>query len=542
MRTDPPRPDPTTVLRDRRAWRLLLCATALTGLSSCGQRDDLAGPEAPALRVTTATGGGTTDPDGYTLVIDGHGAIPMAALDTVLETGLTPGDHTTDLQGVAAGCSVQDGASRSVTAVEGTTVAVDFSVTCTAAEPVSTGAIGVTLTTSGVDLDPDGYLLTVDPSMDRAVGITGQARFDDVTAGTRGVRLSGLAANCSIQGENPRTVDVPPAGEAEVAFAVRCWPPPSGRIAYREGDVTGRADRLSLVGADGTALPGLFFEDLSAQPSWSPPDARLIAFVDRTVFVLDPESEVVTALPECLPGGRRPSWSPNGQRILCVLQPIFEVLSLVSMRRDGTDVRELAPGMRVLGARYVSDGAIVFIAEADPQHRVFRIPAGGGTPIHVSDLPDDVSSLDPAVPSQDGSRLLYVRERVSRRHELYVAGVSGNDPRLLSADLDVIGSSPAWSPDGSHVALVAIGPGQADELWVVNADGSNLIRVDAPGPVDSNSPLDWSPDGTRVVFSVLGEVVEGQTTRSLYTVRADGSGIQRVTAQQTIDTDPAWGP
>src|SRR5207253_4663090 len=62
--------------------------------------------------------------------------------------------------GIAANCTVSGQNPRTVTVpTSGTTTT--FSITCTALPP-PTGDLTVTAATSGQDLDPDGYTVTVD--------------------------------------------------------------------------------------------------------------------------------------------------------------------------------------------------------------------------------------------------------------------------------------------------------------------------------------------------------------------------------------------
>ena len=531
------------MLRDRRTRRILLGVTVLAGFAGCGQGEDLAGPRGPALRVTTETSGSATDPDGYALVVDGRGAIPMQPLDTILETGLAPGAHTVDLQGVSAGCSVQGGSSRSVAAAEGTTAAVDFSVACTAPEPGPTGTIRVTLATSGADLDPDGYVLGVDPLESRAVGVSDDVRIEGVAAGGRNLRLSGVAANCSVQGDNPRAVEVPAGEEVDVSFSIRCWPPVTGQIAFAR-TVEGGLNSLRIIAPDGTELEDFFPLNVGAQPSWSP-DGRFIAFVDVTVFVEDVSTGVATALTDCFPSGIRPAWSPDGQRLLCLTPPSSLGRSLTSLRRDGTGPRAVGPsGLSVVSARYLADGSLLLVAEGSPGGGLYRVPPSGGTAVHLFDLPRGVFLLDePVVPSRDGSRLMYVRTRDTGRNELYVTGPAGADPRLVSGDLQ-LGSAvtPAWSPDAQRIAMVVSGADGGYHLWLVNPDGSGLLPIEAPVPLGFDGSVDWSPDGTRVAFAVPGLDAQATITSSIYTVRADGSGMERVTASDAFDAFPAWAP
>jgi hypothetical protein len=527
-----PRIGPTTMLRARRARRLLL-GTVLAALAGCGQGDDLAEPAPPALRVTTVTAGNGSDPDGYALVIDGRAAILMQPLDTVLESGVSPGAHTIDLQGISEGCSVQGGPSRTAQAAEGTTTVVDFVVTCSVAEPAPTGSIRVTLTTSGVDLDPDGYVVSVDPAENRPVGISEEIRIEGIVAGLRDLRLSGVAANCGVQGENPREVEVPAAAEAEVAFAVRCWPPASGRIAFIHSSAFLEARQLVIIGADGNELADFNTTEAST-PSWSPPDGRFVAIVDFTVSVGEVSTGATVPLPECQPTSAHPAWSPDGQRLLC----LDFSSTLFSIRRDGTLRVELSPSdLPVAGASFLANGDVLFVVES-PDHTLYRVRPQGGTPVRIFGLPSGALYPAAVVPSPDGLRTTYMRDRADNRTELYAVDLDGGEPHLLSADLSASGT-PAWSPDGEHIAFIAGGDDGTRHLWVVHRDGSGLTELRLPGPPDES--LSWSPDGSRLVMAIGQDGPSGEPESSIYIIRADASGLERLTSSG-YDQEPVWGP
>jgi Tol biopolymer transport system component len=57
-----------------------------------------------------------------------------------------------------------------------------------------------------------------------------------------------------------------------------------------------------------------------------------------------------------------------------------------------------------------------------------------------------------------------------------------------------------WSPDGTKLAFTGPGrKGYANDLYVINVDGSRFTRLTATG-VNEADPV-WSPDGTALVFS-----------------------------------------
>ena len=91
-----------------------------------------------------------------------------------------------------------------------------------AAGTSSPGDLTATTSTTGLNLDPDGYTVTVDDASSQAIGINGSVTFTGLPAGNHGVALSGVAANCTVRGANPQTVSVPSGGTATAAFSVTC--------------------------------------------------------------------------------------------------------------------------------------------------------------------------------------------------------------------------------------------------------------------------------------------------------------------------------
>ena len=194
-------------------------------------------PGLGAIVVTTVTTGSSLDPDGYTVTVDNGPSRQIAPTGVVTFTGLSIGVHTVTLSGVAANCAVNNTVTVNVPLVG--SVSTTFVVTCSASPPPpppppppSTGDLAVSTSTTGSNLDPDGYTVTVDGGANQAIATNGSVTYTGLAAGSHTVALSGVAGNCSVSGGTSRTIDVPAGGTATTSFAVSCAgaPPPAGRV------------------------------------------------------------------------------------------------------------------------------------------------------------------------------------------------------------------------------------------------------------------------------------------------------------------------
>src|SRR2546422_145356 len=85
------------------------------------------------------------------------------------------------------------------------------------------GAVQVSVTTTGVELDTNGYSVAIDGGVGHAIPVNGTMTFAGLSSGSHGVLLAGLASNCGAVGAaNPRSVEVVPGDTAKVAFSVTC--------------------------------------------------------------------------------------------------------------------------------------------------------------------------------------------------------------------------------------------------------------------------------------------------------------------------------
>jgi hypothetical protein len=170
------------------------------------------------LSVTTTTSGEDVDPDGYEVSVDGGVAESIDLDDTLTFPDLAVGNHDVELTGVADNCVIQGENPRSVPVADGQTTPTTFAVVC----ETTTGAIRVTVFTSGTLQDTDGYTVDLDGRLTETVPPNGSVTFDPVEAGTHRVTLGDIRSTCQVDGDNPVDIDVTTGETADVEFRVRC--------------------------------------------------------------------------------------------------------------------------------------------------------------------------------------------------------------------------------------------------------------------------------------------------------------------------------
>jgi len=158
-----------------------------------------------------------------------------------------------------------------------------------------------------------------------------------------------------------------------------------------------------------------------------------------------------------------------------------------------------------------------------------EMPTTGGEPNKLPFAGN--SNMFPMALSDDGSQFLMVDGHGSPRiGPLWSVPVLGGSPRPLA---DLVGFAGAWSPDGK---LLAYSLGSS--LFVANADGRDPRKVVAMKDPSLLQSMAWSPDGSRLRFSVFENF--GQPSQ-FWEVSVDGTGLHRLHPERPDLRDECCG-
>ncbi len=357
------------------------------------------------------------------------------------------------------------------------------------------GAAQVSVTTTGADLDADGYAVRVDSGPAQPVGVNATITLPALTAGDHVVALWGIAPNCAIARDSLRTVTISPGATAQVFFSISCVAI-TRRILFAS-DRSG-TDQIYAMNPDGTGVAQLSFDSLGAvYPDWSPDGTRFVYAAIRTTPDLFTRADYMLMVRNVDGSGARslaylnqvfvpvPSWSPDGSRIAFARNVTGSGLQIFVVNADGTGLRQFTNLSVNIGVAWSPDGSKLALS------------AYGGA-----------------------------------KYNIFVLNVNDATLTQLTSTTGGTDREPAWSPDGTRIAFVSDRDAD-DEIYVMNADGTGQVRLTTSAGPDL-WPI-WSPDGLRIAFDS-----HRRGNMQIYIMNVDGSEQAPITTDSWNDMMPSW--
>jgi hypothetical protein len=210
------------------------------------------------------------------------------------------------------------------------------------------------------------------------------------------------------------------------------------------------------------------------------------------LWTMNPDGSELTHLTKDLKAANDPEWSPDGSTVAFVGSTPFGGSAVALIKGDGTGYRLLEPA----------------------------------TPGKQGDCPTW---------SPDGKKLAFVFGREVWTMNADGSGAvaltgAGRDPVLPDGKGPILSAwCPAWSPDGTTIAFLAARDGYDDDLFVVDADGTDLRRLPGDEKAGSSSDEIEREHGLMVDVTADNEVVF-QRYDGFFASRTDGTGFRKLFA------------
>lgn len=167
----------------------------------------------------------------------------------------------------------------------------------------------------------------------------------------------------------------------------------------------------------------------------------------------------------------------------------------------------------------------------DFPYRRVDCTAPSAAPASAPPAPPDTVVIDAEL-SPDGRRVALVKG-LGQNWDLYIANADGSDMRRIT-DHGAVDYQPAWSPDGTRLAFTSARDGH-QEIYLVQPDGSGLSQL-TRGSAHNSDPS-WSRDGRQLLFRS-----ERDGSGQIYVMNADGSGQRALTAPPDVYAGASWAP
>ncbi|HKL78637.1 MAG TPA: Tol-Pal system beta propeller repeat protein TolB [Gammaproteobacteria bacterium] len=235
--------------------------------------------------------------------------------------------------------------------------------------------------------------------------------------------------------------------------------------------------------------------------------------------------------------GRMTPAAENGVEVRFRLFDIYsqEQVAGVRYRVDAGGLRQVAHRIadtiheKLVGWSGAFTSRLAYVVKAEERYRLMIADADGANPRSV--LTSGEPLLSPAW-APDGNHLAYVSFE-ENRSMVYRQNLETGKRTTLAA-FDGINSAPAFSPGGDKLALALSRDGNP-EIYVLDLASRQLRRLTHHGAIDTEPT--WGPQGERLIFTS-----DRGGGPQLYRMRADGGEPKRLTFEGNYNASPTWSP
>ena len=228
--------------------------------------------------------------------------------------------------------------------------------------------------------------------------------------------------------------------------------------------------------------------NLNITPSWSP-DARSIAYTSyrsgqADILISNIFAGTMESPTKGIGANFLPVFSPDGTRLAFTSNRDGNP-EIYVMNRDGSDVRRLTdnPAIDVTPTWSPTGTQIAFTSERTGSPQIWVVGVDGTGLRRIS----FESYADRATWSPPPRNEIAFTSRTGPGYDLKILNIASGETRQITFG-EGTNESPAWSPNGRHLAFMSTRAGRS-QIFTVDYDGKNLRQMTRDG---NNTTPNWS--------------------------------------------------
>lgn len=173
---------------------------------------------------------------------------------------------------------------------------------------------------------------------------------------------------------------------------------------------------------------------------------------------------------------------------------------------------------------FMADGSVLISTRFGDTEQVHRLRQPGGNREQLTFDAEPAGGVS-ASPAPGATRFLFARDRGGNENaQLYLQDVETRQPRRLTDGKSRHGTG-IWSRDGRRIAFQSNARnGTSQDVYVLDVDGEATARLVVAAQGQTWTPLDWSPDGQRLLLLDYVSV----TNAALYVADIASGAVTRV--------------
>jgi len=220
---------------------------------------------------------------------------------------------------------------------------------------------------------------------------------------------------------------------------------------------------------------------------------------DVQVWVMNADGSGATAVSIRYTEVSRPVWNADQTKLTFAAETVSG-RNIVVMDADGSNLVQLTnDDFSIFNDTpvFTPDGSsVMFTSDRAGNRQLWTIPATGGTPTQLTAYDDDLQP-EQARFSPDGTHIVF-RAIEGSGSNLFLANADGTGLRRLTSSGHE-DQYPSFSPDGTQIAF-GRGVGSGSNIWVMAADGTGARQIETTHCQWNSSPA-WSPDASHLAYA-----------------------------------------